>query len=140
MNRRTSAGRYAASIVVIASLLAGCASFDAVKQAHGQGVKRTFKQPYSVVFTAVMQAASRKNLEIVSSAPDSGTILLSGKASLGSPGGERIAVFVIRLNDSATSVEVVARPVIPTVSFPPDWPELLFGEIEESLAEQRLPR
>ncbi|HUO44962.1 MAG TPA: hypothetical protein VMT94_08665 [Burkholderiales bacterium] len=139
MNRRMEIGRGAA-IVAMVALLAGCASFDSVRQEHGQGVKRIFKQPYDPVFAAVLKAAGRRKLEIVSSSPDSGTVLLSGKASLSSPGGERIAVFVSRVNGGATGVEVVARPVVPTVSFPPDWPELLFGEVEEILAEQRLSR
>ena len=121
-----------------ALLFAGCASFDDVKQARGEGIKRTFKRPYDDVFAAAINAAHQKKLTIVNSVRDSGTILLSNAASLGSPGGERIAMFITRLNARTTSVEVVARPVVPTVSFPPDWPGLLFGEIEENLAAQRL--
>ena len=119
--------------------LAACTTIDNVKDARGKGVKRTYKQPYDEVFAAAMQAAARKKLEIVSSARDSGTILLSSGASLGSL-GERIAIFVARLSDRSTSVEVVARPVVATVSFPPDWPNLLFGEIEEELTARRLKR
>jgi len=117
----------------------GCTTIDNVKDARGKGVKRTFKQPYDEVFGAALNAAAKKKLEVVSSARDSGTILLSNGALLGSL-GERIAVFVSRLGDRTTSVEVVARPVIATVSFPPDWPSLLFGEIEEELTARRLKR
>ncbi len=133
---------FVAHCVAIAAgmcLLAGCASFDSVKQERGEGIKRTFNRPYDEVFMAAMSAAVRMKLTIVNSERASGTILLSNSASLSSPGGERIAVFVNRLQDGVTSVEVVARPVISRVSFPPDWPELLFGEIEGILTEQRLP-
>ena len=119
--------------------LAACASIDSVKDARGQGVKRTFKQPYDDVYVAALAAAARKKLELVGATRNNGTILLSHGASLGSL-GERIAVFVSRLGDRLTSVEVVSRPVVSTVSFPPDWPSLLFGEIEEELAARRLRR
>ncbi len=120
--------------------LSACTSIEAVKEARGKGAKRTFKQSYDEVFAAALSAAAKKKLETVSSARDTGTILLSNGASLGSLGGERIAVFVSRLSDKTTGVEIVARPVVATVSFPPDWPSLLFGEIEEELAARRLNR
>ena len=117
--------------------LTACASIDSVKDARGKGVKRTFKQPYDEVYAATLAAAARKKLELVSATRATGAILLSNGASLGSL-GERIAVFVSRLGDRVTSVEVVSRPVMSTLSFPPDWPILLFGEIEEELATRRL--
>jgi hypothetical protein len=117
--------------------LAACASIDSVSAARGQGVKRTFKQSYDDVYAAALVAAARKKLELVSATHTTGAILLSNGASLGSL-GERIAVFVNRLGDSVTSVEVVSRPVVPTLSFPPDWPLLLFGDIEEELTARRL--
>jgi hypothetical protein len=119
--------------------LAACASVDSVKDARGTGVKRTFKQPYDEVYAATLAAAATKKLELVSATHATGAILLSNGASLGSL-GERIAVFVSRLGDRITSVEVVSRPVVSTLSFPPDWPVLLFGEIEEELAKRRLGR
>lgn len=122
------------------SLLGACSSADSIKDARGKGAKRTYKQTYDEVFAAAMHAAEKKKLEIVSSVRDTGTILLSNGASLGSLGGERIAIFVSRVNDRTTSVEIVARPVVATVSFPPDWPNLLFGEIEEELTARRIKR
>jgi hypothetical protein len=117
--------------------LAACASIDSVKDARGKGLKRTFKYPYDEVYDAALAAAARKKLELVGATRTTGTILLSNGASLSSL-GERIAVFVSRLSDRATSVEVVSQPVVSALSFPPDWPILLFGEIEEDLAARRL--
>ncbi len=119
--------------------LLGCTSIDSVKDARGKGIKRTYKQAYDDVFAAAMHAAAKQKLEVVSITRDSGTILLSNGPSFGSL-GERIAIFVSRLGERSTSIEVVARPVVATVSFPPDWPSLLFGEIEEELTARRLKR
>jgi len=137
MIRRATAVRCLAAVLAVC-LAAGCASADSLKQARGEGVKRTFRQPYDKVFAAAMSAADERKLAVVESKRKDGVILLTSGASLSSLGGERIAVFVARLDDVETSVEVVVRPVVPGVSFPPDWPDLLFGEIEENLAEQRL--
>lgn len=126
-----------ATVFVGCGSLAACASIDSVKDARGKGVKRTFKQPYDEVYAATLAAAAGKKLELVSATRATGAILLSNGASLGSL-GERIAVFVSRVGDRVTSVEVVSRPVVSTLSFPPDWPMLLFGEIEEELAARRL--
>ena len=126
-----------AAVLAGCGSLAACASIDSVKDARGKGVKRTFKQPYDEVYAATLAAAARKKLELVSATRATGAILLSNGASLGSL-GERIAVFVSRLGERVTSVEVVSRPVVSTLSFPPDWPILLFGEIEEELAARRL--
>lgn len=121
------------------SSLAGCTTIDSVKDARGQGVKRIFYQSYDEVFAATLNAAARRNLEVVSSQRESGTLLLAHGAALGSL-GERIAVFVTRVNDRTVSVEVVARPVLATLGFPPDWPGLLFADIDEELAVRRLKR
>lgn len=136
MQRRAFLHAFAAAGV---AALCGCATIDNVKEARGKGVKRTFKYPYDEVFDAALNAAVKKKLEMISSARESGTILLSNGVSLSSL-GERIAMFVTRVGDKGASVEVVARPVVATVSFPPDWPSLLFGEIEEELSARRLKR
>lgn len=138
MTRRRFLRRLAMVLPGGAALVA-CASIDSVKDARGKGVKRTFRRAYDDVYAAALTAAARRKLEIVSAARDTGAILLTNGPSLGSL-GERIAIFVNRVNDKVTSVEVVSRPVVSTVSFPPDWPGLLFGEIEEDLTARRPSR
>ena len=47
-----------------------------------------------------------------------------------------IAVFVTR-GDRSTGVEVVSKPVGGVLTFPPDWPALLFGDIDQELTPRR---
>ena len=122
-----------------AIVLAGCASADSVKQAQGQGVKRTFRHPYEAVYQAAVNAASRRKLELIEEDRAAGRLVLSGGGSWTSF-GERIAVFVTRGNDRATIVEVVSRPVGGPITFPPDWPSLLFGDIDQELTVTRKPK
>jgi hypothetical protein len=42
------------------------------------------------------------------------------------------------VGERATSVEVVAKAVVSALSMAPDWPTLLFGEIEEALVARRI--
>ena len=117
--------------------LGGCASVESVKQAKGQGVKRIFRHSADVVFQAVLVVAATRKLELVEQDRAAGLIVLSGGASLTSL-GERIAVFVSRASERSTAVEIVSKPVGGAVTFPPDWPGILYGDIEVELAAQKL--
>jgi hypothetical protein len=123
-------------VLCAAIVIAGCASVETVKDARGQGVKRTFRQPYEAVYEAVLNAAARRKLELIEQDRAAGRVVLSGPASLTSL-GERIAVFVTRDNDRSTTVEMVSKPVGGVLTFPPDWPPLLFGDIDQELTPRR---
>lgn len=125
--------------IIVLLLVAGCASVETVRDAKGHGVKRTFRHPYDAVYQATVNAASRRKLEFVEQNRATGRILLSSGASWTSL-GERIAVFVSRSGDRTTNVEIVSKPVLASVTFPPDWPGLLFGDIEQELATVKAPR
>ncbi|MBM3358510.1 MAG: hypothetical protein FJY54_12380 [Betaproteobacteria bacterium] len=132
--------RLAAILCAAALALAGgCATVDTVKEAKGQGIKRTFRQPFEIVFQATLTAAAKRKLAVVEQDPASGRILLASGATWTSL-GERIAVFVNRAGERATSVEVVSKPRIAMITFPPDWPRLLFGDIEHEIADGRKAR
>lgn len=117
--------------------LGGCASTESVKQAKGKGIKRTYRQPADAVFQAVLAAAPKRKLELVEQDRAAGLIVLSSGTSLTSI-GERIAVFITRAGERSTAVEIVSKPVGGVVTFPPDWPSLLFGDIEVELAALKL--
>lgn len=123
---------------VAAAIVVGCASVDTVKDAKGQGVKRVFRQPYEAVYAAALTVAAQRKLEIVEQDRAAGRLVLSSGPSWSSL-GERIAVFVSRTKDRVTSVEIVSQPIL-SATFPPDWPALLFGDIEQELAALKPPR
>lgn len=129
----------ALAVLLVAALAGGCATVESVKDAKGQGVKRSYRQPYDLVYQAAVNAAHRRKLEFVEQDRAAGLLVLSSGVSWTSL-GERIAVFVTRVGDRATNVEVVSKPVGGVITFPPDWPGLLLGDIEAELAEARKPR
>lgn len=119
-------------ICIFALLAGGCASTETVKDAKGQGVSRTYPYAYEAVFNAALAAAKTRELEVVESDKSSGRVLLSHGVTLWS-WGERIAVFVKSLTNRTTEVEIVSKPVLAPLNFPPDWQKILLDEIDLKL-------
>lgn len=119
-------------LVAIAVSLGGCASTETVKQARGQGVSRTYRSGYDAVYQAALAAAKAKELEVIESDRASGRLLLSHGVTWLS-WGERIAVFVKSVSPGATEVEIVSKPVMSPLNFPPDWDKILLDQIAVEL-------
>jgi hypothetical protein len=47
--------------------------------------------------------------------------------------GERIAIFVTKISDNQTQVEIISKPVVAPLNFPPDWVSRLFDAIGTEL-------
>ncbi|MFQ5541669.1 MAG: hypothetical protein ACE5E2_02475 [Candidatus Binatia bacterium] len=116
----------------VAFLLGSCASTQTVKEARGQGIKKMYNHPYEDVYQATLSAAEKQELKILEENKDEGLILLSHGVTLWS-WGERIAVFLAEDSDSSTEVEIVSKPVVAPLNFPPDWASRLFTEIDQEL-------
>ena len=111
-----------ALLMALAAVLAigACASVESVKEAKGQGVKRTFRYSGDAVFQAMLTIGARRKLELVEQ-----------------DRGERIAVFITRASERSTALEIVSKPVGGAVTFPPDWAGILYGDLEHELALQK---
>lgn len=114
------------SVFILA--LGGCASTETVKEAQGEGASRTYPAAYESVYNATLEAAKSKNLEVVESDKATGKIILSHGITLWS-WGERIAVFVQSKGAASTQVEIVSKPVLSPLNFPPDWQTILLDQI-----------
>ncbi len=117
---------------VLAILLAACASTETVKEAQGQGQSRSYEYTYESVFNAAIAAAKAKDLEVVESDKNGGRLVFSHGVTLWS-WGERIAVFVKPVNTKATQVEIISKPVLAPLNFPPDWQTILLEQIASEL-------
>jgi hypothetical protein len=122
------------AICCLSLFAAGCASTETVKEAQGQGVGRSYPYAYDRVFDAVQSAAKAKELEVVESDRGTGRIVLSHGITMWS-WGARVAVFVKAEGGRGTAVEIVARPVMSPLNFPPDWPQILFKQIDAELQQ-----
>ena len=112
-------------------LLTACASIETVKEAKGEGSK-VYNYPLNKVHSATLSTARKQELEILEANESEGRVLLSHGVTLLS-WGERIAVFLKRVSNGATEVEIVSKPVMAPLNFPPDWVSLLFSGLDEEL-------
>jgi len=119
-------------ITLLAILVGGCASTETVKEAEGEGSSRTYNYAYEPVYNATLVAAKVKELEVVESDKESGRVILSHGITLWS-WGERIAVFIKRVGDDTTEVEIISKPVLAPLNFPPDWQQILLEQIAVEL-------
>jgi hypothetical protein len=117
---------------MLALLAPGCASVDTVREAKGEGVSRIYQDAYEPVFNATLAAAKKKELEVVDSDKRGGRLILSHGITWLS-WGERIAVFLVARTPTTTEVEVVSKPVMSPLNFPPDWQQILLEQIEVEL-------
>ncbi|MGB5473289.1 MAG: DUF3568 family protein [Gammaproteobacteria bacterium] len=119
-------------IPLLAILVGGCASTETVKEAEGEGISRTYNYAYEPVYNATLAAAKVKKLEVVESDKESGRIILSHGITLWS-WGERIAAFIKKVADDTTKVEIISKPVLAPLNFPPDWQQILLEQIAVEL-------
>ena len=127
---------HALIIAFIVMITGGCASTETVKEAEGEGISRSFSYAFEPVYEATISAAKEKELEVVESDKKSGRLILAHGVTLWS-WGERIAVFVKPLSNKETEVEVVSKPVLAPLNFPPDWQNILLDQIEAELRTGR---
>ena len=120
------------TMMLAAALAAGCASTETVKEAQGQGVSRSYPRAYESVYNATLAAAKNKALEVVENDKASGRLVLAHGVTLWS-WGERIAIFIKPLGAARTDVEIVSKPVLSPLNFPPDWPRILFDQLDVEL-------
>lgn len=118
--------------LIVAAALIGCASTETVKKDRGQGESKVYQNAYEQVFYAALAAAKTKKLDVVEDDKASGRILLAHGVTLWS-WGERIAVFIKPLAGNSTEVEIVSKPVLSPLNFPPNWPKILFEQIDVEL-------
>jgi len=123
-------------IFSIVMVISGCASTETVKEAQGQGVSRSYQYAYDPVFDATLSAAKTKKLDVIESDRDAGRILLSHGVTWMS-WGERIAIFIKPIAATTTEVEIVSKPVMSPLNFPPEWQQILFEQIDEQLRAEK---
>ena len=123
-------------IAFVALIASGCASTETVKEAKGQGVSRSYPYAYESVYNATVAAEKNRSLDVVENDKTNGRLILSHGITLWS-WGERIAVFIKPIAAASTEVEIVSKPVLAPLNFPPDWQQILLDQIEVELRAQK---
>lgn len=123
-------------IFLFALIVGGCTSIETVKEAQGQGVVRIYQYAYDDVFDAAVFVANNVDpkwgsFDVVEVEKTIGRILINQFIY------ERIAVFVKVVSPNVTEVEIVSKPVLPTMIFRNDWAQILFERIDAELQAKK---
>ncbi|MBF0523406.1 MAG: hypothetical protein HQL24_10190 [Candidatus Omnitrophica bacterium] len=122
-------------IVGLALVLCGCTTLNGIRESQGMGEKRIFQYPYDRVYQACLSSFLQIGLQVTEQNKDAGYLVAASGMSFLSY-GERIAVFVKKVNADTSEVEVVSKAMVKTNFFAHDWKYDIFQEIPLQLEKQ----
>lgn len=120
------------------SFFTGCATLASVRAEKGSGTSRVFPAPVETVWTTTLQATSTLGLSIAVSNEKESYILAETGISAFS-WGEKVAVFVDKVDDSHARVEVVSKRVVTTNVFAYSWENRILDKVDELLRQSNPP-
>ena len=121
-------------LLIACFFLVGCATTSTVRSARGTGNTEIFNGSYDKVFDAAVGAVRDQAIEILEKDKSTGTIL--GKKGMGVVTyGERIGVYLYKVDDTHTRVEVISKKVLATTIFAKDWTGTIFESIHRNLEQ-----
>jgi len=122
--------------VICALTLASCATLSTARTAKGSGASRVFSTSFKTVWQTTHQAIGMLGPSIVSSNENEGTILAETSISAFS-WGEAIAVFVEKVDDSHTRVEVVSKRKLATNIIAYNWENRVLDKVDALLSTSK---
>jgi len=117
-------------LMLISMALAGCTTMADAVQARGTGEKVTYQASFDDVWAAMPDAISSAGLQFVSANRDDHSILAQRGMTAFSY-GENVAIFVEKVADTKSSVEVDSKKAMVTNIFAPDWAKPIFEELDK---------
>ena len=123
------------TVVLGVFLLAGCASLGTVSNARGHGHSRIYNFPYQKVWEAAPKTMSALNLSIGAIDEKEGKIVADTPIT-GFSYGEVVAVFVDKVDETHTRVEVVSRKKLATNIFAYSYQDRILDDLSRQLGEK----
>ncbi len=126
--------------VVLASLfigllLTGCATLADARNAKGKGKSHIYNASFDTVWGTVPKAITELHLSIAGDNRQEGYFLVQ-KGITAFSYGEEVAVFVEKVDDTHTRVEVVSKKAMATNVFAWNWEKPIHNKLEEMLNAQ----
>lgn len=117
---------------LFSTITVGCASLGSVSSLKGYGHSRIYNFPYQTIWDAVPKAMQSLKLPVDFTDEKEGRILTDTPVTLWSY-GEAIAVFVTRVDDFHTNVEVVSRKKLGTNIFAFSYQDRILNALNKEL-------
>jgi len=110
--------------------LTGCSTMADALQARGTGVKVTYQASFDEIWAAMPDAIRAAGLEFVSANRDDRSVLAQRGITPFSY-GENVAIFIEKVEEAKSSVEVVSKKAMATNIFAPDWAGPIFEQLDK---------
>lgn len=124
-------------ICTIALLCAGCTTINGIKNSQGHGVQRIYSQPYDKVYRASLNAIQHLDgFSLLEDNKEKGMIIATHSSCDSASSGERVAIFINRVDEQQTKMEVVSKAIVKTHLFAPHWESQIFQLIDMQLEEK----
>ena len=122
-------------LLVSVLFLSGCGTMavDNAATGKGTGMSRTYSDSYETVWQTIPEAITSLGLHVVSTNRDEGFILAEHSMNFMTSVGERVAVYVDKIDDFHTRVEVVSRRLVATHILAPNWEGPVLNKLGELL-------
>jgi hypothetical protein len=120
--------RFVAMIFAVA-LTTGCTTLADTKKTEGSGKRITYSKTVEELWPMAIYALQDLGLDVIEENRSQGYVLAKKGISAFSY-GENIAVFIKKIDNSKTSVEVSSKRVLATTVFAKDWTDDIFSKIE----------
>jgi hypothetical protein len=109
-------------------LIAGCSTLADTKKSEGVGKRVTYSKSIDEVWPLAILSLNDVGLDVIEENKSQGYVLAKKGMSAFSY-GENVAIFVKKIDNSNTSVEVVSKRVLATTVFAKDWTDEIFMKL-----------
>lgn len=121
------------ALLLSAFIFAGCATMSDAVQSRGTGAKVTYQASFDDVWAAMPDVVKAAGLHFVSANRDERTVLAQRGMTAFSY-GENVAIFVEKVEETKSSVEVISKKAMATNVFAPDWARPIFEQLDKKFS------
>ena len=117
-------------IIILTTLLAtGCSTLADTKRSEGDGRRVVYSKSMDEIWPLTVYALNDLGLDVIEENKSQGYLLAKKGMSLLSY-GENVAIFLKKVDNSTTTVEVISKKVLATTVFAKDWTDEIFMKLD----------
>lgn len=121
--------------IIAVNMFTGCTTVADAQRARGTGKKVTYQATFEKIWIAIPKAIEAAGLDYISSNRDDNSIVAQRGATPFS-WGENVAIFVEKIEDNKSSVEVVSKRHLETNILAPNWANPIFNQLDKEFKRE----
>lgn len=119
-----------ALLILAAASFSGCTTMADAQRARGTGEKVAYQASFEEIWAAMPEVVKAAGLEFVTANREERSVLAQRGITAFSY-GENVAIFVEKVEETKSSVEVVSKKAMTTNVFAPNWAKPIFEQLDK---------